>query len=103
MRVLLLISVLLLAGCQPWTLNKSTEVTVDAILVLSTEVDTAERRGWISNATEDDLQGDLINALRVLRGAYTATDVAGCDGLADQECIQKILLKVEMELREAEG
>ena len=97
-----LCAVWLLTACVPMSLNKSADVTIQSVLLLSSEIDMAEQRGWIDNATEDELQNDLIQVLNIIQSGYTAVDVQGCGGFTDQECMQRLLLKVEMRLREAE-
>lgn len=92
-----------LVSCAGLTPNKTAEITVDSILVLSAELDMAERRDWISNEREDELQNKLIDALKILRTAYVPGGVAGCPAeLTEQECLQIILREVEEALREAE-
>jgi len=91
-----------LVSCM--SVNKTAEISIDSILALSAQIDTYERRGWITNETEDELQNSLIDALNVLNSTYTIGDVAGCtEEMSQQECIQVILTEVERRLTEAEN
>lgn len=100
----LLAALVTASGCETLTPNKTAAATVDGILALSDEVDLAEKRGWITNEREDELQNRLLVALGVVRSTYTLEAVPGCEQTASrQECLQQILLEVEMELRERQG
>lgn len=102
MRIFIILCTLGLAACQNLTPNKVAEATVDSVLALSTEVDLAEKRGWINNAAEDKLQNRLIAALRLMGDTQALVTDAGCDAALDrQQCIQSVLLDVEFKLREA--
>ena len=50
-----LVSSLILWGCEAMSPNKATEVSVKSILTISGQVDDFQKRGWISNETEDKL------------------------------------------------
>lgn len=98
---IIVLTALLVVGCAGFTANKATEVTVEAILALSGQVDLAEKRGYIDNDTEDRLQNRLIEGLRVLKSVRDVSLTAGCDeSMTEQECVQVILLEVEAYLRE---
>ena len=92
-----------IVGCASMTPGKVAEVSIDSILLLSGEIDMAERRGLISNSTEDEMQNRLIDALKVMEATISYKDVAGCDeSLSQQECIQVIMLEIERRLLEVQ-
>ena len=102
MRKFIILATLLLAGCM--SINKTSEVSIDSILALSEQIDVAEKRGWIDNVTEDELQNNLIDALKLLKSAYSVTDVRACaNDLTRNECLNVILLDIEQRLTEAQN
>jgi len=104
MRSLLLALCVVLSGCSVFTPNKTVEVSIDSMIALSGQIDMYEKRGWITNETEDELQNSLIDALNLLQSVYDVSDVAGCnEAMSRQECIQVILTEIELRLLEAEN
>lgn len=102
MKLVPLLILLLLAGCQNVTQNKVEAAGIDAIVALSNEIDLAERRGWITNAEEDALQNRLLEVLNFMVDATVLLESMGCaPELTRNECVQQTLLDVEFRLREA--
>ena len=102
-KFIIVCTLFLVMACTPMTPNKVQEASVDSLVALSTEVDLAEKRGWINNAAEDKMQNQIISVLRLMGDVNALVSDAGCDPLLTrQECIQSVLLDVEFKLREAQ-
>lgn len=98
-RLVPLLILLTVAGCATVKPNKAVEVTSDSLLALAQQVDTAEKRGWITDEVEYDLITKLRYANSLLAGGSVVADKYGCTPeLTKQECLNVILLAVEKEL-----
>lgn len=101
-KFIILCTAVFMVGCAGMSVNKTTEVSIDTILALSSQVDDAEKRGWIDNETEDKLQNNLIDALKLLKNTYQVADVSACQEAEQKnQCIDDILEYVEITLRES--
>ena len=101
MRLLVIVvTVALLLGCQPLTANGRKQAVVDSIVMLSGEVDMAERSGRISNETEDELQNQLVAALKIVRSGYVPNGTKHCEAtVSPMACVQLIQDAVQFGLK----
>jgi len=69
------------------------------IVYLSDEVDMAQKRGWITDAKEDELQDKLYSAT-VIYSTPFEYGLSDCPEAQNKnECIDDILTSIELELR----
>lgn len=103
MRWLVLITVLLVVGCNGLTPNKAAVITSDTLLSVAQQVDLAHARGHISDEDENRLINNLIAGQELIAGVYTTAQVPGCTAdQSKQECLQVVLVEIEARLREAQ-
>lgn len=93
-------AVLVLTACS-LTPNKAKVITAETLDTLSYQLDQYEKRGWIEDKKEDELQKSLLFAFDLATGSQQAIDTFYCPEAKEKsECISDITLKVETLLRE---
>ena len=102
LKSFLLLALCVLAGCLFDKPNASRVVLSESTTALARQLDRAERLGWITNETENDLIDDLVKVDRLLLGEDVFIEGYDCSEKSRADCIGSVLDTIEAALIAAE-
>lgn len=97
--IISLIFIFSLGGCA-LTPNKTTAITAETLAALAYQLDSYEKRGWISSEDEIEMQKKILFAIDLLLGVEESVNALYCpEEKSTNSCIQAITEEVESVLR----